>query len=346
MNSGARYLVVAPQGLGDSLEATPIVRALRAHDAAARIDVAVTRPGPRLLFAGLEGYVDETIYLPFWESGARRFLGALAATRGGRRYDASFLAYPSARPAYEVLLLAYPSRRRYAHRHRERMLLDLPFARATLVDVRLAHNVERNRDLLRAAGIAPGSEMGYLAPASWNAGEPRAPQRVAVHVGTVAHDGMAERRWPLARFTELCRRLVAAGADVRLIVGPEEREESALLLRAAPGVAAFEGALPDVARFLSTCALVVANDSGIAHLAAAVGTPVVALFGPTPVEHAPFSAEAIALRPSACPPCFDVRTPVARCVRNIGFACLDELTVDLVERTALERIAPQRANAR
>jgi heptosyltransferase-2 len=95
--------------------------------------------------------------------------------------------------------------------------------------------------------------------------------------------------------------------------------------------------LPDVARFLSTCALAIANDNGIAHLATAVRTPVIALFGPTPTEFAPFSPAAIALRPSDCPPCFDVRRPMVTCVRNIDFKCLSDLTVDLVYRTATQR---------
>ena len=339
MTTPAHYLVIAPQGLGDTLEATPLLRALRHHDAAARIDVVVTRPGPRLLFEGLAESAGDVIYLPYWEHGLAAFARSLAGARRNRRYEASFLAYPSARRAYEVLLMAFPARRRYAHRHNGVMLLDAPGTRTELVDIRKAHNVERNRDLLRAAGIVPDEEPGYLVPGDWIDAAGRSPRRVAIHVGSIKHDGLAARRWPIERFSALCAKLVADGLELVAIAGPDEREETAQLQREVPSVGAFEGSLPEVARFLSTCALTVANDNGIAHLACGVGTPVIALFGPTPVEHGPFSPSATALRPSQCPPCFDVRNPVVRCVRNINFACLDELTVDIVYETVTGKLA-------
>lgn len=339
MSSAPRYLVISPQGLGDSLEATPIVRALKLANAEAIVDVAVTRPGPRLLYAGLQRYVADVLYLPYWEAGLWPFVSAVLAQRRGRRYDASFLAYPSGRRAYEVLLLAFAARRRFAHRHYPRMLLDWSWTRATLVPVRTVANVERNRDLLRAAGIVPDGLPGYLVPDDWvDTPSPRSTRRIAVHVGSIVHDGLAAKRWPLRQFSLLCRRLVADGYEVVLIVGPDERADCDILLAEVPGVTSFAGSLPDVARYLSRCALVVANDNGIAHLAAAVRTPVVTLFGPTPTEFGPFSPEAVALRPSLCPPCFDVRRPVVTCVRNIDFACLADLNVELVHQTVTARM--------
>jgi len=333
-DAGERFLLIAPQGLGDSLEATPILRALRRARPNARLEVAVTRNGPRALFASLPEHVDAVIDLPYWEKGGAAFLAALVREGRGRRYDASFLAFPSARPAYQVLSARFAADRRFAHRHDSRTLFDLPFFRATLVDVRPVHNVERNRDLLRAAGIDPGSESGYLVPPGWVAlaDEPRG--GIAMHVGSIAHAELAAKRWPLGSFIELAKRLVRDYGEVSLIVGADEREESLALARDVPGIALFEGSLPEVARHLSRCAAVVSNDNGIAHLAAGVGAPTIALFGPTPVEHGPFSPDAVLLRPSDCPPCFDVRRPIVRCVRGIDFRCLKrDLTVDLVERT-------------
>ncbi|MBV8490248.1 MAG: glycosyltransferase family 9 protein, partial [Candidatus Eremiobacteraeota bacterium] len=327
-----RFLIVAPQGLGDSLEATPLLRALRRARPGATIDVAVTRAGPQLLFESLREYADGVISLPYWERGKRAFLRAMLTARRAPPYDAAFMAYPSAGLVYQGLLAALPARRRYAHRHAGTTILDAPWLHATLVPVRLAANVERNRDLLRAAGIEPGDETGYLVPGDWIL--PRRGDRIAIHIGSVTHHELIHKRWPLERFVELARRLVERHPDVVLVVGPQEVEESALLQREVPTLQRFEGSLPDVARFLSSCDVVIANDNGIAHLAAGVGTRVVTLFGPTPIEFAPFSPNAIALRPTLCPPCFDVRRPVVRCVRNIDFQCLKrDLTVDLVYET-------------
>jgi heptosyltransferase III len=94
---------------------------------------------------------------------------------------------------------------------------------------------------------------------------------VALHPGS----GSPRKNWPLERFSELSRRLARDGRSVAWILGPAEAET------AVPhGVSAWRGLpLPRLAGLLSACRLFVGNDSGIAHLAAAAGCPVVVLFG-------------------------------------------------------------------
>ena len=75
------------------------------------------------------------------------------------------------------------------------------------------------------------------------------------------------KRWPLAHF----RRLAALLGDVRWCAGPEE---------VLPGAVGIPNLL-QLARWLATARLFIGNDSGITHLAAAAGTPTVAIFGPT-----------------------------------------------------------------
>lgn len=80
--------------------------------------------------------------------------------------------------------------------------------------------------------------------------------------------GSAKKCWPLERFRELARRIEI---PVAWCAGPEEPLEGAVRF----------GDLYDLARWLARARLYIGNDSGITHLAAAVGTPVVALFGPS-----------------------------------------------------------------
>jgi len=82
--------------------------------------------------------------------------------------------------------------------------------------------------------------------------------------------GSLKKCWPLARYRELARRLERL-MDVRWCAGPEEPLEDAM--RADD--------LYELACWLATARIYIGNDSGITHLAAATGTPVVALFGPT-----------------------------------------------------------------
>jgi len=76
------------------------------------------------------------------------------------------------------------------------------------------------------------------------------------------------KNWPLDRYQELARRV---GLPVKWCAGPEEQLENAVRI----------ANLYDLACWLATARIYVGNDSGITHLAAAVGTPVVAIFGPT-----------------------------------------------------------------
>ena len=80
--------------------------------------------------------------------------------------------------------------------------------------------------------------------------------------------GSSSKNWPLARFRELAARLPF---PVRWCAGPEEGLEDAVRI---PN-------LYDLGRWLANARIYIGNDSGITHLAAAVGTPVVAIFGPT-----------------------------------------------------------------
>lgn len=344
MNS---FLVIAPQGLGDALEATPLVAALKRAMPRARIDAAVLRPGPRQLFEGLPELVDRVRYYPYWERGVWYFLHALSREAGSIRYDASLLAYPAARPEYHLLAWLHRARKRVAHAYWKTSPWNLQWLETDLAPVRHEHNVLRNLDLLRAIDVGVDDETppAYVAPRAWIAGD-RSASRIAIHIGTVVHHGLEAKRWPAERFTELTRRLRQRGYDLYVIAGPDERAASARIAAAVPGVDLVEGSISDVARFLSGCALAVTNDSGIGHLAAAVGTPVLAVHGPTPVEGGPYGPSAVRFRPSACPPCFDPRRRNTSCALGIDYACLKRDTpVDVVEERVLQILGVERQPA-
>jgi heptosyltransferase III len=92
--------------------------------------------------------------------------------------------------------------------------------------------------------------------------------------------GSPKKRWPLERFQELAQRL-ARRMPFEWCAGPEDE---------LPGARRFED-LYELACWLATARIYIGNDSGPTHLAAAVGTPVVALFGPSdPAVWAPRGA--------------------------------------------------------
>jgi len=97
---------------------------------------------------------------------------------------------------------------------------------------------------------------------------------VVIHPGS----GGRHKNWPLERFTAVADWLHHSARSVAWLVGPaEERLEQAL-----PGPVIRNTPLRDLARILAAARLYIGNDSGITHLAAAVGCPTIAVFGPTP----------------------------------------------------------------
>lgn len=121
---------------------------------------------------------------------------------------------------------------------------------------------------------APHLEQGR----AW-LGEKRVERVMAIHAGS----GSPSKNWPLESFLELGDRIFRAhGLQPMYIVGEADRDIEEALRRERPDLALIGGQdLVGLAGILSACAAYVGNDSGITHLAAAVGLPVTCLFGPS-----------------------------------------------------------------
>ena len=104
---------------------------------------------------------------------------------------------------------------------------------------------------------------------------------IAVHAGS----GSKAKNWPLENYVSLVQSLYQRGRGTVLVVeGPAERNLIDNMSEAIDGsnyIALQSLALPLLAAVLSHCSLFIGNDSGITHLAAALGVPTIALFGPT-----------------------------------------------------------------
>ena len=103
----------------------------------------------------------------------------------------------------------------------------------------------------------------------------------AVHPGS----GSAAKCWPVGRYLELIRRWREQGREVVAVIGEADVEAAKALAREIPDLPVLENlTLTELAATLVECAGFLGNDSGITHLAAAVGLPVVALFGPSDAD--------------------------------------------------------------
>jgi heptosyltransferase-2 len=167
--------------------------------------------------------------------------------------------------------------------------------------------------------VAAGPPQVYLTPAAMAAagrfwegvGLPGAGV-IALHPGS----GGRYKLWPLAGWQRLMRWVAEQGLPCVMISGPAEQEHIAWLLQETSlptWPCATQLQLPHLAALLARCRLVVSHDSGIAHLAAAVGATTLALFGPTdPLIWGPRSRRACVLHPRVAGPLTLDNLPVER----------------------------------
>ena len=171
----------------------------------------------------------------------------------------------------------------------------------------------RVRIELNAAELVQGSQ--WLINHGWNSGDPL----TAIHPGA----GGKSKRWPLPRYIELARCLAnQEKGKILIIEGPAEPGIAAQLVEAVPGydLIPCEGVgLRLLAGILAHCRNFIGNDSGIAHLASALGIPCLALFGPTLPKHwAPLGDNVTVLRDvRGCRGC-EVGEPRHTCLENIS----------------------------
>ena len=156
--------------------------------------------------------------------------------------------------------------------------------------------IDKNLALLRPLGIEAVGLREFPLPRS-----AEAVARVDAGLAGVGGDGLvvlnpgggwASKLWPAERFGELARGLRALGLRPLVSWGPGEQELADRVVAASGGAAerSFPTTLLDYVELARRARLVVAADTGPLHLACAVGTPVVALFGPTdPARNGPFA---------------------------------------------------------
>lgn len=120
----------------------------------------------------------------------------------------------------------------------------------------------------------------WLNEKGWNGREPL----VALHPGA----GSVTKRWPARKYAELARRLVQDNSRLLIIEGPAEKGLAGEIARTLPSesvITAESEPLELLAAAMKHCALFIGNDSGLAHLAAALDVRSIVLFGPTLPQH-------------------------------------------------------------
>jgi len=328
VSARAKVLVVGPSWVGDMVMAQALFRALAARVPAPEIHV-LAPPWSLPLLARMPE-VAKAIELDAGHGelklGLRRALGVRLRAE---RYAEAIVLPRSLKAALVPWFARIPRRTGFRGEWRYGLLTDVRD-----LDGRLDQTVKR----FVALGLDAGAEVPSSLPSGW---QPRlrvdlanrarllrehalgAEPLVALMPG--AEYGPA-KRWPAPSFAELAAALAAAGRSVVLLGSAKERALGEEIRALAPSARVRNlcgaTALGDVVDLLAAAAAAVSNDSGLLHVAAAAGTPVVAIYGSSsPVYTPPLSADAtVVYLGLPCSPCFARECPLEhlRCLREIA----------------------------
>ena len=325
-----RILIVAPSWIGDMVLAQPLLKLLHARHSGLALDVLAPRWTLPLL--GRMPEVRLAITSPFahgdLELGERYGLGRTLARES---YDQAIVLPNTFKSALAPFFAGIPVRTGYIGELRHWLLNDA----RKLDEKRFPQLAQRYAALALPRGeplpqplptlslrVDESDRRAIMGRLGLDRGRPAAALCPGAEFGPA-------KRWPARYFAELAQGLAAHGCAVWLIGSQNDRPVGAEIAQASGGICrnlCGETTLTEAIDLLASCSLVVSNDSGLMHVAAALGRPLVALYGSSsPLYTPPLSADARILKLDLpCSPCFQRECPLGH------FNCMMQLTPDKV----------------
>lgn len=324
-----KILVIKLRGIGDVLLSTIVTKNLRLAFPDAQIDYLTEPPSVDVLQGN--PFLNDIIT---FDKSAMSGRGLIQLIRR-RGYDLVIDLFGNPRTALVTRLSRAKNRVGYRFRGRT-------YAYNTVVTPRggIVHNTQFNLDALEAIDVAIQDRNIYFQFANDDTtyvndflSNANLNDRFLVCINPGG--GWYTKRWGLGRFAELGDRLVEKyGANIILTWGPGQLPDAEKIRSTMKSVAHIAPAttLKQYGALLKRCAIVVTNDSGPMHIAAALRVPVLGIYGPTnPTLQGPFGPQHVVVRKENldCLGCNLTKCP-------IGHPCMLELSVDAVMRSVEE----------
>jgi ADP-heptose:LPS heptosyltransferase len=348
-SSSVRIVIPIVAGIGNALMAVPMVRQLKRKLPNARITILARVGAMGEPFRRLKE-VDEVIVSGGGVKGTLRML--LAARR--KSADFFLVPFPSNRWEYSFLAALSGAKTRVSHSYPVGYWRALHFLPSRRIPAqRGIHDVQQNVNLLRALELTPDpiepptfivcdDDRARAAAMLDAAGIGRDDRPIIIHAGSAQTVLAQAKRWPPRSYAKLIDALQEEFGDRIVIVeGPDEAGVAAEILnsrdlatsQSSPRIIRLAGPLGEAAALLERAQLYVGSDSGLAHLAAAVGTRAVTLFAPAdPDRVCPFAQRDLVVQaPVPCSPCaqYPWHEPKPRVLCREPL-CINTITVEAV----------------
>jgi heptosyltransferase-2 len=327
-----RILIARTDRIGDVLLSTPVIRALRDKYPYAYISMMVSEYAKGVV----EGnkYLDEVIVYDK-DREHKSWLSSMkfALSLKKKKFDLAVILHPTSRVHLLTFFAGIP--RRIGYNKKLGFLLTDKIAHTKQFGEK--HELEYNLDLIRALGIE-AQDKSLIMPIREESekwvnelfrleGIKGDDRLLAVHPSA----SCPSKIWPAERFAVVAERLSNKyGFKILVVVGPSDTHTAETLIKQIHGpVIGFAGktSVSQLASLLKRCELFISNDSGPVHIASAVGTPVISIFGRSQPGLSPKRWGPVGLRDMflhkdiGCIECF-----AHNCKQE--FACLKAISVD------------------
>jgi heptosyltransferase-2 len=338
-----KIMVRATNWIGDAVMSLPAIEALHARFPNSEI-VLVSKPWVSEIYLNHPAVSRQIVYDAESEHRGARGFWKLVWKLRSERFDAAILLQNALQAAWMAWCARIPLRIGYARDGRSSLLseaVEVPppaaYGHQAYYYLQLLFRsgiIERPKTLQEVRLHLAESEQRWAVKQLQNVG--LGGRRFLAGACPGASFGGA-KRWLPDRYANLADRLIdALGADVLIFGSPAERPLAEAVARAmahTPVIVAGETTLREFMALLAKCRLVITNDSGPMHLAAALGLPLVAVFGSTDERATgPVALRArIIKHPVECSPCGLRECP-------IDFRCMNGISVDDVYMAALESV--------
>lgn len=342
-----KILIVRLDRIGDVVLSTPVIKALRDAYPDAHIAMMV-RPHAREIVEGNPCLNEVIIYD---KDGSHRGLaGSLRFTQElrAKKFDIAIILHPTSRTHMVVSLAGIPERVGYDRKAGFLLTRRIPHTK----QFGMKHEIDYTLDVLRYIGIEPKDRALYVPV---NTCSERRIENMLAENGVKSSDiliafnpgaSCASKRWGIKNFSEVARGLIEKhGAKAVIISGSADKhfgdELASSIGKGAVNLSGRTG-IGDVASLLRRCRLFISNDSGPVHVACAVGTPVVVIFGRSDAGLSPrrwgptLGRSAVLHKDVGCDVCL-----AHNC--RIGFKCLEAITAKEVLEAAEKMLPPERA---
>lgn len=338
-----RILIRTTNWIGDAVMTTPVVRAVRRNFPDAHIGV-LAKPWVAPVF-NANPHVDEVLIYDTNDL-HKGFFGKQRKAKELRqgRWDAGIVLPNSFESAFLFAMARIPIRIGY-----KTQLRNFLFTHPVYLDQQLkdhSHETGHYLRLLKLTGLKTGQPELELVISSDDQTRGRDLLRkngidereTVIGINPGAAFGTA-KRWPAERFAQLAD-LLAEKYDAPILIfgGPGEQEVAQLIATSmthTPLILSGKTTLGEATALVEKCDLLVTNDSGLMHIAAALHRPLVAIFGPTnPVTTGPLDSRAKIVRePVECSPCLKRECPLEH------HACMDRILVERVFEVCQSQLA-------